>query len=135
MRTSAVVLALAQACALAAGGPAAAQATASAVSHLCGGVSQDEAQAMKSQAREHALMLIFAERSGAYLADVDVQISDSRGGVALSTRCEGPIMLVDLPAGRWRVSATVNGQSRQQTVSTARGRTVRATFVWPAGAS
>jgi hypothetical protein len=127
MKRLALALALAQAgvLAFAQGAP----------THLCGGITQDEAQVLKAQARDHALMLTFAESNGAYLADVDVQIRDSRGAVALSTRCAGPIMLVDLPAGRWRVSATVNGQSREQTVTTARGRTARATFVWPAGAS
>jgi hypothetical protein len=69
--------------------------------------------------------------NGAYLADVDVQITDAKGGVVLSARCGGPIMLVDLPAGTWHVTARANGQSRSKTLSAGAGRNAQATFVWP----
>jgi hypothetical protein len=111
----------------------AAPASSRAASFICGGISQPEAQTLKAQARDHDLMLTFAESGGAYLADVDVRISDSRGRIVLSGTCDGPIMLVDLPgAGRWRVSATSNGQTRQKTIATSGGRTARATLLWPA---
>lgn len=98
---------------------------------VCGGISQPEAEAMKAQARDHALMLTFAQAGGAYLADVAVRISDRRGNVVVSGTCEGPIMLVDLAPGTWKVQAQVNGLERQATVTTARGRTARATLLWP----
>jgi hypothetical protein len=44
-------------------------------------------------------------------------------------------MLVNLPAGgTWRVTAAVNGQPRQATVTTGKG-VARAVFIWPAGVS
>ncbi|HKB52720.1 MAG TPA: carboxypeptidase regulatory-like domain-containing protein [Ramlibacter sp.] len=141
MKKTAVLIALAQAGVLAlaqssATAPVATARDPSAGQFVCGGISQPDAESMKAQARNHDLMLTFAESTGAYLADVDVQIADSRGHVVLSGTCEGPIMLVDLPrAGTWRVTASVNGQTRTQTVSTARGRTARATLVWPPEAS
>lgn len=132
MKKMAVSLLLAQAAAVAlaqAAAPAGAAAR-----FVCGGISQPESESMKAQAREHDAMLTFAERTGAYLADVDVQITDRRGAIVLEAKCEGPIMLLDLPgAGSWRVKATANGQTRQQTLTTAKGKTARATFVWPAG--
>jgi len=104
-----------------------------AASFVCGGISQPEAESMKAQARDHDLMLTFAQSSGAYLADVDVQISGPKGAVVVSGRCDGPIMLVDLPgSGTWRVTARVNGVERSKTVATRHGRTARATLVWPA---
>jgi hypothetical protein len=129
MRKAAFAFALCQACTLA----VAQTAPAAGASFACGGVAQDEQEAMKAQARQHDLMLTFAVSSGAYLADVDVEIRDSRGAVVLSAKCEGPIMLVDLPgAGTWRVSAQVNGQTRRQTVTTTgRARPARATLIWP----
>lgn len=132
MQHKAILAAVAWTCVatLAPAAPPAPQAS----SFICGGVSQPDADAMKAQARDHDLMLTFADASGAYLADVDVQISDRRGRVVLSGKCDGPIMLVDLPGpGSWRVSAQANGTTRQQSVATTRGRTARATFVWPAG--
>ena len=133
MKTVAIALALCQACTLA----LAQSPPAAAASFVCGGVAQDEQEAMKAQARQHDLMLTFAVSNGAYLADVDVEIRSSRGAVVLSAKCEGPIMLVDLPGpGTWRVSAQVNGQTRQQTVTTTgRARPARATLIWPAGTS
>ena len=108
---------------------------AGAASYVCGGVGFDEQQAIKADARKHDLMLTFAESTGAYLADVDVQIANAKGGVVLSTRCDGPIMLMDLPGGTWRVTAQINGQIRQRTISTRPGRLSQAVFTWPAGTS
>jgi hypothetical protein len=110
--------------------------TAGGISYVCGGVGQGEQQAIKAQAGKYDLMLTFAVTHGAYLADVDVEIKDAKGGVVLSAKCDGPIMLVDLPgAGTWRVTAQANGQSRQRTISTGKGRLTQATLIWPAGPS
>jgi hypothetical protein len=104
-----------------------------AASFVCGGITQPEAEAMKAQARGHDLMLTFAAATGAYLADVEVQIADARGHTVLNGTCDGPIMLVDLPsAGTWRVTARVDGVTRRKTISARRGSTARATLVWPA---
>ncbi len=135
------LLALAQACTLALAQGADAPAglemhKAGAASYVCGGVGAGEQQAIKAQARQHDLMLTFAISSGAYLADVDVEIRDSKGATVLSAKCEGPIMLVDLPSrGTWRVTAQANGQARQKTVKTGAGHPAQATFVWPTGQS
>jgi hypothetical protein len=129
-KTVLAALACASFAALAPAAPPAPQAS----SFICGGVSEPDAQAMKAQARDHDLMLTFADASGAYLADVEVQITDRRGHVVLKGTCDGPIMLVDLPgSGSWRITAQANGTTRQQSIATTRGRTARATFVWPAG--
>lgn len=110
-----------------------AQPPAQAASFICGGIGQPEAQALKAQAPGHDLMLTFAQTGGAYLADVAFRITDQHGRIALSGTCDGPIMLVDLPVpGRWKVSADVNGVTRQTTVATTRGHTARITMLWPA---
>lgn len=110
--------------------------SAGAASFVCGGVGFEEQQAIKAQAAQYDLALTFAVSSGAYLADVDVQIQDAKGAVVLSARCDGPIMLVDLPrGGTWRVTAQIDGQSRHKTLSAGAGRHARATLIWPAGAS
>jgi hypothetical protein len=108
---------------------------AGAVSYVCGGVGQAEQQEIKAAAPRYDMMLTFAVSNGSYLADVDVEIKDRRGAVVLSARCDGPLMLVDLPAnGTYRVTAQANGQVRQKTVTAgASGRPSRAVFVWPAG--
>jgi len=101
--------------------------------YVCGGVGLDDQEAIKAQAPGHSLMLTFAANTGAFLADVDVQISDAKGNVVLSATCSGPIMLVDLPRkGSWHVRAQSNGVTREKTVTTGGGGTARATLLWPA---
>jgi hypothetical protein len=100
--------------------------------YACGGVGQGEQERMKAQAANHDAFLTFAQQGGAYLADVDVRVVDSRGAEVLRVRCDGPLMLLDLPAaGTYKVSATVDGQARDKTIHVGRG-TARAVFLWPA---
>lgn len=102
------------------------------VSYMCGGVGQNEAEYMKQAARDYDVMLTFASRSGAYLADVDVSIANARGETVLETRCEGPIMLVSLPrAGTYRVHAETAGHDVRQTIRSS-GKGQRSyVFRWP----
>ena len=118
---------------------AVAQATPSAAvrpiaSFVCGGVGQAEQERMKSEAPRHDLMLTFAVDTGAYIADVDVQIRDAKGTVVVAAKCGGPIMLVDLPKHEhWYVTAQSNGRNREKTITAGAGHPAHATFVWPAG--
>jgi hypothetical protein len=100
--------------------------------YMCGGVGQADQERMKAQIADHDAFLTFAQQGGAYLADVDVRVVDSRGSEVLRGRCDGPLMLLDLPAaGKYRVIATVDGEQRDKTINVGRG-TARAVFVWPA---
>jgi hypothetical protein len=132
----ALVLAHASTLVLAQSQPASpiAQARSGNANFVCGGIGVGEQEKMKAAAAQHDLMLTFAVSNGAYLADVDVQIKDSKGAVVLAAKCGGPIMLVNLPSGSWHVTAQANGQTREKVVSTSSGRHAQATLVWPAGA-
>lgn len=107
------------------------------VTYLCGGVGVEEGTHMKREAKEYDLMLTFAARNGAYLADVDVAIADSDGNTVLQANCGGPIMLVDLPgSGSYRVHAEAAGYTVQRTVSVKASKKSRpgvasASLVWP----
>jgi len=139
MKKAAILVALAQACALVFAQSAAPMpsdsSTAAGARFICGGVGVDEQQSMKAAANQHDLMLTFAVSNGAFLADVDVEIKRANGPVVLSARCSGPIMLVDLPgAGSWSITARSNGATRQATVTAGGGRHAQSTLIWPAGA-
>jgi len=108
-------------------------APASGANYICGGVGLDDQEAIKAQAPGHSLMLTFAANTGAFLADVDVQISDAKGNVVVSGTCSGPIMLVDLPRkASWHVRAQSNGVTREKTLTAGGGGTARVTLLWPA---
>jgi hypothetical protein len=100
--------------------------------YRCGGIGVDDAERMKSEAAQHDLLLTFASHTGAYLADVAFEIRDARGTSVLAGRCEGPLALVDLPAGgNYRVTARFRGMERQQVVAIQPGRVARSGFMWP----
>ena len=92
--------------------------------YACGGVGAEESTAMRAAMKDHPLSLLFARESGAYLADVQVTVTDSQGSTALSMRADGPVCLVDLPAGRYTVAAASEGVTKSQVVSLGNGSKV-----------
>ena len=84
---------------------------------VCGGIGSDESTAMRGAMKSHPLSLLFARKDGAYLADVDVRIQGTAGAPALTLRANGPVCLVDLPAGRYNVEAKTEGMTQKQEVT------------------
>lgn len=105
------------------------------VTYLCGGIGAAEAAQMKREAANYNLMLTFAESSGAYMANVSVDIADARGKPILHTVCDAPIMLLNLPtAGSYKITAEVNGNPVSKTVRTRPGRRGASVgMTWPSG--
>lgn len=107
------------------------------VTYLCGGVGEEETAYMKQEAKGYDLMLTFATRDGAYLADVDVDIRDAKGNSVLQMACDSPILLVDLPrSGTYRVRAETAGFELNRTVKVSAGekkrqRVANAVLSWP----
>ena len=83
----------------------------------CGGISSDDSIAMRGQMKDHPLSLLFAQVNGAYLADVDVSIRGGQDQPPVTFRANGPVCLIDLPAGRYTVQAVSGGVSRTQHVT------------------
>jgi len=101
------------------------------VTYVSGGVGDAEAQAIKDMSSDYSLQLLFVTRqSGQYLADVKVRITDSRNNVMLDTTSEGPYLLAKLPAGRYTVTAELNGQVQRQTVQVNGSRGQRLVLGW-----
>ena len=85
--------------------------------HRCGGIGSDESTAMRAQMKEHPLSLLFAAEGGAYQADVDVSIKGPANVQELAFRANGPVCLVDLPAGSYTVVASKGGMSKKESVT------------------
>lgn len=92
--------------------------TAGQISYVCGGVAQDEQQALNDEARNYNLSLLFTQGPrGEYLADVDVQIT-RHGKEVASFRADGPRCLIKAPPASYNVIATYQGTTKRATVQT-----------------
>ena len=89
--------------------------------HRCGGVGADDSLAMRAQMKEHPLSLLFARPGGAYLADIEVRIQGPANVPPLNFRADGPVCLVDLPAGSYTVQASSGGVTKKESVTIGAG--------------
>lgn len=96
--------------------------------YVTGGIGQPESTAMESVANEYDLMMTFARDDGAFLADVDVSITDQQGTQILQL-VSGPILLVDLPDGTYKVEANFDGAPEVRTVNVG-AQHQRLAFTW-----
>ena len=109
--------------------------TSGGVSYVTGGVGLDESAAIKAAEKDFNLSLLFAQnKRGEYLADVKVSIADKAGKTVLKVVSDGPMLLVRLPAGAYKVSANHEGKTLVKAVQVEAKGVARAAFVWqPAG--
>ncbi|MEX3979573.1 carboxypeptidase regulatory-like domain-containing protein [Paraburkholderia sp. EG287A] len=100
------------------------------VSFVSGGVGLDESRALLGAEREWPLALRFTQRSGEYVADVRVQITDSHGASVLDTTSRGPYMLVKVRPGRYNVHVSHAGVDKTSAVTVGSNGSARAAFIW-----
>jgi hypothetical protein len=107
--------------------------TSGAVTYLSGGIGQDESTAMQQMAKNYSLELEFvinASPRAEFTSDVQVKISDASHKTVLDTVSKGPFLLVQLPAGRYRLEATKDGKSKAQDVTIKPGSHQHIMFEW-----
>jgi hypothetical protein len=107
------------------------------VIYRTGGVTPDEAVALKRAADEYPLEVVFVERQGRRehpLPDMPMRITDDKGNVVFDARTMGPYFLARLPKGRYTISTRWDAWSfsRPVTIGAERQRVV---FAWSKPAS
>jgi uncharacterized protein YigE (DUF2233 family) len=80
--------------------------------YLTGGISIDERQLMAERDDEYNLKLVFAEKSGIYLADVKLGIFDQKGQQIAAVTAPGPWFYIQLPPGKYDVRASFDGRTK-----------------------
>jgi hypothetical protein len=86
------------------------------IAYISGGVGVDELQKLQSMAKNYDLKLVFAAKSGNYLADTHVVIKNTQGKIVLDTVSDGPWFLARLPAGQYTITAITAGRPENQKV-------------------
>ena len=89
---------------------------------VCAGVGEEERAALAKLEAGSTLKLVFASgKRGAYLAHVDVVLSERDGKrPALKFTATAPICLLQAPAGSYRVEASFRDQKRSLATSVAK---------------
>ncbi len=106
------------------------------ITYLSGGIGLDESTAMKAAAKDYTLMLTCSiQPTGQYLSDVKVSITDKSGSPVLDTMTDGPMLLVQLAPGQYRISAERDGNIVNRTVDIGSEHPTRVNLSWPAGAA
>ena len=102
------------------------------VKYVQGGIGKDESTAMLQAAKGYPLSIVFSSgKTNNYVAAIDVRVRDAAGKTVLQARSEGPIMLVDLPAGKYVVDAQYRDKTLTQRTELAPKRSTRLDFHWP----
>ena len=108
--------------------------TQGAVSYVSGGIGDDEEIEIRRAAKDYGVLLEFAEvergtSHGQWTADVDLSVK-SGAEVLLSTRTEGPLMLVKLKPGSYVFEADRKGVKHAKRIEVKANAVVRERFFW-----
>jgi hypothetical protein len=93
------------------------------IPYVSGGVGEDSRDALKEAVRDYNLKLIFANKSGHYLAAINVLITRPNGDTVLDAVSKGPWFYAKLPPGSYTVIAKGENSSRERKVKVGAGLT------------
>lgn len=101
------------------------------VTYMSGGISREQQFAMERDGSQYPLELRFVADGPAYaLVYVPVTIRDSSGHVVLDASSDGPLLLANLPDGRYTVSAWYKGQKETLQANVEHGQHETLAFDW-----
>jgi hypothetical protein len=87
------------------------------VAYASGGVSEESRDNLNAIAGDFNLKVVMATKTGEYLADVDVAITDDRGRRMVAAVADGPWFFARLPPGRYTIAASANGAMQRKSVT------------------
>ncbi|MBI3375658.1 MAG: carboxypeptidase regulatory-like domain-containing protein [Betaproteobacteria bacterium] len=102
---------------------------------VCGGVGADERRALAATNAQANLALVFVTvKRGGYVADVELSLFDASAKSArFTTATDGPMCLLRLPPGKYRLEASFAGVRRASAVAVTADakQPVRVVFAFP----
>jgi hypothetical protein len=85
-----------------------------AVKYLSGGAGDEERSQLMAQWPQFPLMIVFSASGGAYAVVDSVRFFNALGAVLLEVPQAGPLLMVNLPPGDYRVSARAGGAEQER---------------------
>ena len=100
------------------------------ITYLSGGIGEDEAKAIQQTTGYNLHMTFAVGADNKYIPDVDVVIEKAQGQTVLTLNNAGPLVYVQLPAGKYTVIATRNGEVRRDVADIGSGAARNLVFHW-----
>jgi hypothetical protein len=100
------------------------------VTYVSGGIGIDSIGRLDKVTGQFNVKLVFAFKSGEYLSDVKVTITDAAGKAILDTMSDGPWFLTKLRPGQYQIVASFAGQSERRTIAVGTAKLNTVDFRW-----
>lgn len=104
------------------------------VKYMTGGIDVDQSTLMLNASKEWPITLVFAEladKRAEYLSDVKVLLTNQKKEVVLDINADGPIALIDVPAGNYTLEASFNGTKLTRKLSLKNKPLPKINLLWP----
>jgi len=86
------------------------------ITYITGGIGDEERSLLQAIKKDYNLHLTSSSKSGEFMGDVRVVISDRSGNELLNVEA-GPIFYAELPAGSYNIEARSEGQKQQRHIT------------------
>lgn len=100
------------------------------ITYLSGGIGEDESKAIQQTSGYNLHMTFSVGTENEYTSGVNVVIQKAPGQTVLTLNDAGPLVYVKLPAGKYTVIATRNGETRQDVTEVGNGAARNLIFHW-----
>ncbi|WP_156902135.1 hypothetical protein [Azohydromonas australica] len=87
-----------------------------AVKYLSGGAGDEERSQLMAQWPQFPLLIVFSADGGAYAVPDSVRIANAQGAPLLEVGQAGPLLMVNLPPGDYRVQARIGGTAQERSL-------------------
>ncbi len=102
--------------------------------YLFGGVGSDEREALEERAKSYNVKLIFAEKRGAFVSGVSLQMTTAQGAEIAALMVEGPWFYIQLPPGNYSIKARLKGEIKQiKNLTVPKDKRVQQGLAWDLG--
>ncbi|WP_433738199.1 carboxypeptidase regulatory-like domain-containing protein [Pseudomonas putida] len=102
------------------------------IAYLSGGIGEDESKAIQQTTGYNLHMTFSVGSQNEYIPDVNLLIQKAPGQTVFTLSQAGPLVYVQLPAGKYTVVATRNGEERRDTANIGSGAARNLVFHWNA---
>lgn len=101
------------------------------ISFITGGIGEEEQTQFKNARSDYNTRMLFTDRtSGAYLANVKVDVMDKAGNLIFTNVSEGPYMYMDLPKGSYTVKTSFKGTEQTRKINISQNASKNLHFLW-----